>query len=129
MNCAEVNSVRLTHAETQQRWTSQGHRFRHSPSTVEVTLSQAAIFGQRRRIEPKCWQALTVAVSLVTIVTVWERAERNPSVGEKITENNCMLVHSQILLQPISQKRDIHWIDAFPKTEFFFSRGISINYP
>lgn len=102
------NSVCLTHAEKQQRLTSQDHCFRNSPSTVEITLSQAAILGQRRWIEPKRWQALTIAMSLITVVTVGERVRRNLSVGGKITENNFMLVHRQLQLQSSSQRRGIH---------------------
>ena len=43
---------------------------------------------QRGWIEPKGWQALTVAVSFITIVTVGEKNERNLSVGGNVTENN-----------------------------------------
>ena len=92
----QCNSVSVTHAEKQQGMTGQGHCFRHSPSTVEVTLSQATIFRQRRWIEPKRWQAPAIAVSLITIVTVGERAKGNLSVSGIITEHNFILVHSQL---------------------------------
>ena len=68
--------------------TSSGQCFRHSPSTIEVTLPQAAVLRQRGWIEPKGWQALTIAMSLITIVTVGEKNERSLSVGGNITENN-----------------------------------------
>lgn len=82
------DSVSSSHAEKQQQMTSSGQRFRHSPSTIEVTLPQAAVLRQRGWIEPKGWQALTIAVSFVTIVTVGEKNERNLSVGGNVTENN-----------------------------------------
>lgn len=82
------DSISLLHAEKQQQMTSSDQCFQHSPSTIEVTLPQAAVLRQRGWIEPKGWQALTIAVSLITIVTVGEKNERSLSVGGNITENN-----------------------------------------
>ena len=122
------DSISLLHAEKQQQMTSSHQCFRHSPSTIEVTLPQAAVLRQRGWIEPKGWQALTIAVSFITIVTVGGKNARNLSVGGNLTENSLSQSTANFYPGQLVKKTGITKSMPSQKCNLSFHR-ISINYP